>query len=288
MFKKILVANRGEIACRVMKTARRMGIATVAVFSDADRDAVHVEMADEAVHIGPSPASQSYLVAERIIEACKADRRRSRASRLRVSFRARLLLRSRWRARASSSSVRSRRPFAPWATRSSSKKFASCGQGEHGPRPSRRDRGCHACGGDRGRDRLSRHDQGVGRRRRQGNADRLESRRGGRRLRAGAFGGEKLVRGRSHIHREVRGRASPYRNPGAGRRVRQLHPSRRARVLDPAPQPEGRGGGAVAVPGRGHAAGHGRPGGGARQGRRLPERRHGGVHRRLSEELLLP
>ncbi|TJV20348.1 MAG: hypothetical protein E5Y18_19685, partial [Mesorhizobium sp.] len=61
MFTKILIANRGEIACRVIKTARKMGIATVAVYSDADRDAVHVEMADEAVHIGPSPASQSYL-----------------------------------------------------------------------------------------------------------------------------------------------------------------------------------------------------------------------------------
>jgi propionyl-CoA carboxylase alpha chain len=71
MFKKILIANRGEIACRVIKTAQRMGIATVAVYSDADRDAVHVEMADEAVHIGPSPASQSYLVAEKIIGACK-------------------------------------------------------------------------------------------------------------------------------------------------------------------------------------------------------------------------
>lgn len=72
MFSKILIANRGEIACRVMKTARKMGIATVAVYSDADRDAVHVDMADEAVHIGPPPAAQSYLVAERIIEACKA------------------------------------------------------------------------------------------------------------------------------------------------------------------------------------------------------------------------
>lgn len=71
MFKKILIANRGEIACRVIKTARRMGIATVAVYSDADRDAVHVEMADEAVHIGPAPAAQSYLVAEKIIAACK-------------------------------------------------------------------------------------------------------------------------------------------------------------------------------------------------------------------------
>ena len=72
MFKKILIANRGEIACRVIRTARKMGIATVAVYSDADRDAVHVEMADEAVHIGPAPAAQSYLVAEKIIGACKA------------------------------------------------------------------------------------------------------------------------------------------------------------------------------------------------------------------------
>ncbi len=71
MFKKILIANRGEIACRVMKTAKRMGISTVAVYSDADRDAVHVAMADEAVHIGPAPAAESYLVIEKIIAACK-------------------------------------------------------------------------------------------------------------------------------------------------------------------------------------------------------------------------
>lgn len=72
MFDKILIANRGEIACRVIKTARRMGIKTVAVYSDADKDALHVEMADEAVHIGPAAAAQSYLVIEKIIEACKA------------------------------------------------------------------------------------------------------------------------------------------------------------------------------------------------------------------------
>ncbi|MBB3397697.1 MULTISPECIES: acetyl/propionyl/methylcrotonyl-CoA carboxylase subunit alpha [unclassified Rhizobium] len=71
MFKKILIANRGEIACRVIKTARRMGIVTVAVYSDADRDALHVEMADEAVHIGPAAAAESYLVADKIIAACK-------------------------------------------------------------------------------------------------------------------------------------------------------------------------------------------------------------------------
>ncbi|MDD3449639.1 MAG: acetyl/propionyl/methylcrotonyl-CoA carboxylase subunit alpha [Gammaproteobacteria bacterium] len=71
MFKKILIANRGEIACRVIKTARRMGIQTVAVFSEADRDALHVEMADEAVCIGPPPTAQSYLVMDRIIQACR-------------------------------------------------------------------------------------------------------------------------------------------------------------------------------------------------------------------------
>jgi propionyl-CoA carboxylase alpha chain len=72
MFKKILVANRGEIACRVIRTARRMGIKTVAVYSDADARAPHVKMADEAVRLGPPPASESYLKAELIIDACKA------------------------------------------------------------------------------------------------------------------------------------------------------------------------------------------------------------------------
>ncbi|HQX47193.1 MAG TPA: acetyl-CoA carboxylase biotin carboxylase subunit [Steroidobacteraceae bacterium] len=71
MFKKILIANRGEIACRVIRTARRMGIATVAVYSEADRDARHVELADEAVLIGPAPSRESYLVMDRIIEASK-------------------------------------------------------------------------------------------------------------------------------------------------------------------------------------------------------------------------
>jgi propionyl-CoA carboxylase alpha chain len=73
MFKRILIANRGEIACRIIKTARRMGIATVAVFSEADRDALHVELADDAVPIGPPPAAQSYLVIEKIVEACRAS-----------------------------------------------------------------------------------------------------------------------------------------------------------------------------------------------------------------------
>ncbi|RZM22706.1 MAG: acetyl/propionyl-CoA carboxylase subunit alpha, partial [Sphingomonas sp.] len=71
MFKKILVANRGEIACRVMRTAKKMGIATVAVYSDADARAPHVLMADESVRLGPPPAGESYLLADLILLAAK-------------------------------------------------------------------------------------------------------------------------------------------------------------------------------------------------------------------------
>jgi propionyl-CoA carboxylase alpha chain len=72
MFDKILIANRGEIAVRIIKSARRMGIRTVQVYSDADAGSLAVEMADETVHIGPPPAAQSYLVMDRIVEAAKA------------------------------------------------------------------------------------------------------------------------------------------------------------------------------------------------------------------------
>ena len=71
MFNKILIANRGEIACRVIKTAKKMGIETVAVYSDADAQALHVQMADEAIHIGPPAANQSYIVIDKIMEAVK-------------------------------------------------------------------------------------------------------------------------------------------------------------------------------------------------------------------------
>lgn len=71
MFKKILIANRGEIACRVIKSAKKLGIATVAVYSDADAEALHVRMSDEAVHIGPAPSSQSYIVIDRILHAIR-------------------------------------------------------------------------------------------------------------------------------------------------------------------------------------------------------------------------
>src|SRR5206468_1556833 len=73
MFKKLLIANRGEIACRVNRACREMKIATVAVYSDADKDALHVRMADEAFHIGPPPSNESYLRLDKIIEVAKAS-----------------------------------------------------------------------------------------------------------------------------------------------------------------------------------------------------------------------
>src|ERR1051326_8558725 len=73
MMNSLLIANRGEIACRVIRTARRLGVRTVAVYSDADANALHVRQADAAVHIGPSPARESYLVGDRVIAAAKAQ-----------------------------------------------------------------------------------------------------------------------------------------------------------------------------------------------------------------------
>ena len=72
MFKKILIANRGEIACRVIESARRMGVQTVALYSDIDKNSKHVSLADEAYYVGPNPASESYLLGDKILDICKA------------------------------------------------------------------------------------------------------------------------------------------------------------------------------------------------------------------------
>ena len=86
MFRKVLIANRGAIACRIIRTLDRMGIASVAVYSEADRHAMHVMRAGEAVAIGPSPAAESYLKVDAILDAARQDRRRGHPSRLRISL----------------------------------------------------------------------------------------------------------------------------------------------------------------------------------------------------------
>ena len=118
MFKKILIANRGEIACRVIRTARRMGIKTVAVYSDADARAPHVKMADESVRLGPPPASESYLKAELIIDACKATGAEAVHPGYGFLSRARELRQGARQGRRSPSSARRPRRSRRWATRS--------------------------------------------------------------------------------------------------------------------------------------------------------------------------
>ncbi len=115
--RKILIANRGEIAIRVMRTCKELGIATVAVYSEADRSALHVRMADQAYLVGPPPSRESYLVQERILEAAKQLRRGRHPPGLRLPVGERLV-RARLRdGRASPSSARRPRPWTPWARR---------------------------------------------------------------------------------------------------------------------------------------------------------------------------
>ena len=172
MFKKILIANRGEIACRVIKTARQMGIKTVAVYSDADRDALHVDMADEAVHIGPAPAAESYLVMEKIIEACKATGAEAVHPGYGLLLGARSLPN-----RAAEEPHRLHRSepkaIAAMGDKIESKKAAAAPRSRPCPATSVRSKTASSRE-DRQRDRLSGHDQGLGRRRRQGHAHRLE------------------------------------------------------------------------------------------------------------------
>ena len=265
MIKKILIANRGEIACRVIKTAKKMGIATVAVYSDADRDALHVKMADEAIHIGPPPANQSYIVIDKIMEAIRV----SGADAVHPGY-GFLSERAEFAEALEKAGVAFIGPppkaIEAMGDKITSKKLAA----EAGVSTVPGYMGLIADGdeavkisGEIGYPVMIKASAGGGG---QGHAHRLERGGGARGLPVVEERGGQLLRRRPHLHREVRHPAAPYRDPGPGRRAWQRHLPRRARVLHPAPQPEGHRGGAVALPRRGDPQGHGRAGRGAGEG----------------------
>ena len=243
MFKRILIANRGEIACRIIKTARRMGIETVAVYSEADRDALHVEMADEAVPIGPPPAAQSYLVIEKIVAACRkaAPRRCIPATAFYPSA---PLSPRRWPKPALFSSVRTPRRSPPWATRSKARRLAARAKVSTVPGylgVIDDENQAVKIADEIGYPVMIKASAGGGGK---GMRIALRQSRGRGGLRARPLGGEIELRRRPGFHREVHHRSAPHRDPGARRQARQRHLSRRARMFDPAPQSESRRGSA--------------------------------------------
>ena len=198
MFKKILIANRGEIACRVIRTARAMGIKTVAVYSDADARAPHVQMADESVRLGPAPAAESYLKAELIIDACKA----TGAEAVHPGYGFLSERASFVEALAEAGIAFIGPPAKAIAAMGDKIEVQEAGQG--GGRVgraglSRRDRRYRRGGADRGRDRLSGDDEGLGGRRRQGDAAGLWRAGRPRGLRGDQARGACLVRRRPRV-----------------------------------------------------------------------------------------
>ncbi len=279
MFKRILIANRGEIACRIIKTARRMGIETVAVYSDADRDALHVEMADEAVPIGPPPAAQSYLLIDKIVEACRATG--AEAVHPGYGF---LSEREAFPMALAKAGIvfigPNPKAIAAMGDKIESKKAAAAAKVSTVPGHLgviEDDKQAVKIADEIGYPVMIKASAGGG-----GKGMRIahsasEVAEGFARAKSEAkssFGDDR------DVHREVHRQSAPHRDPGAGRQARQRHLSRRARMLDPAPQPEGHRGGAVAAARRGDAQEDGRAGGRAGQGGRLRQRRHRRVRRR--------
>ncbi len=278
MFDKILIANRGEIACRVIKTARRMGIKTVAVYSEADANARHVRLADEAVLIGPAAARESYLVIDKIIAAAKA----TGAQAIHPGYGFLSENEDFCHACEREGIVFIGPPVSAiraMGSKSEAKKLMEAAgvpltPGYHGDD---QEPGVPAQAGRR--HRLPGADQGRGRRRRQGHAPGRALRGLHRPARLVQARGDLQLRRRPRAGREVHHQAAPHRDPGLRRHPRQRGVPVRARLLGAAPPPEGVGRGPRArhdarAP-RGDGQGRGRCG----QGGGLRRRRHGRVHR---------
>ena len=260
MFSKILIANRGEIACRVIRTARRMGVRTVAVYSEADAVPAMSRMADEAHLIGPAPARDSYLKADAIIEAA----RKSGARRIHPGYG--FLSENAEFAEACAEAglvFIGPPPDAIRAMGGKSRREGADGEGRRpgGARLSRRRAGHGDLHGRREEDRLSGADQGRRGRRRQGHAHRRSEAELAEALAARRARGEVVLRRRPPADREIPAAAAPHRDPGLRRPARQRGPPVRARLLGAAPPPEGDRGGAGARHGREAPPGDGRGGG---------------------------
>ena len=266
MFKTILIANRGEIACRIIKTARRMGIRTVAVYSEADKEALHVEMADEAVAIGPPTAAQSYLAIDKIVAACNETG--AEAVHPGYGFLSERAAFAQALAEAGIVFIGPNpKAIEAMGDKIESKKFASAAKVSTVPgylgvieSPER----AAEIADEIGYPVMIKASAGAAER---ACASPIAAKTCPKASPA-PVRGEILVRRRSRVRREIHRQSAPCRNPGAGRQARERHPSRRARMLDPAPQPEGDRGGALAAARRRDAAQNGRAGGRARQGGR--------------------
>ncbi len=244
-FHTLLIANRGEIACRVIRTAKAMGLRTVAVYSEADRDAMHVAMADEAVLLGPARARDSYLNIERVIEAARKTRRRGRASRLRLSVRERRI-----RAGLPRCGTGIRRPDRRHdqgdGFEVGLENADGAGRRAAGAGLSRRSPGRGDAGEGRRQNRLSGSGQGVRRRRRARHAHRAFGRRACGRHRQRQARGQGRLRRRSHADREIRRKPAPHRGADHRRQPRQSAVAVRARMHLAAAASEGDRGSAVA------------------------------------------
>ena len=279
MFKSVLIANRGEIACRIARTAKRLGLRTIAVYSDADADALHVRLADEAHRIGPPPAAESYLRIDALIAAAKAARAdcihpgygflSENADFAQACLDAGIVfvgpppaairamgLKSSAKALMEKAGV----PVVPgYHGDKQEPKFLKEKAYEIGYPVLIK---AVAGGGGKGMRRVDRH------------ADFEAALAGAQREAKAAFGDERVL-----IEKYVT-RAAPHRDAGVRRPPRQRHPSLRARLFAAAPPSEGDRGGAGAGHERGAARRDGRGRRRRRQGRRLRGRRHRRVHRR--------